>query len=131
MKKLILFLFLILYALPSYAELRSVAISCKAIIKEDNIGSRIITGFKYSLHTGIESEEVKNVTLKELFPKIEEVAWSGSAIYVFIFSDYTLNTKTLKSIINGIEKNPHMQIIYVGNGEANKWAEQIKKNYNL
>ena len=131
MKKLILFLLLVLYATPSFAESRTVAISCKTIIKEDTVGARILTGFKYSLYTGIESEETKNVTLEELAPKIEKVAWAGSSIYVFIFSDYTLGIQTLKSILNIIEKNIYMEIVFIENGIQNTWAEQIKKQYDL
>ncbi|MFH1259186.1 MAG: hypothetical protein ABII74_05150 [Elusimicrobiota bacterium] len=130
MKKLILFLSLMFYALTIFAESRSVAISCKAIIKGSK-DSRTITGSKYSLYTGIESEQVKNVTLEKLLPKIEKVAYGGSVIDVFIFFDYPPNTQTLKSIIGAIERNFSMQVIYMGNGRSNKLAEQIIQHYKL
>ncbi len=133
MRKIILLVLLILClgANICFAELRAVAISCKAVIKEDNVGSTIITEFKYSLHTGIESEEVKDVSLKDLLPKIEKVAWAGSAIYVGIYSDHTLDTQSLKLIVDAIGNNPAMQIIYVENGKESNWGERIKKYYNL
>ena len=132
MKRVLTILFfLIFHSLPAYAELRVVAISCKAIVKEDSSGSKIITGFTYSLYTGIPSEEVKNVTLKGLLPKIEQVAWAGSSIEVAIFSDYTLNTQSLKSIIHAIEKNIHMELVYVENGQNSSWGEHIKEVYDI
>lgn len=131
MKKLCVFLLLVMITTPVFAELRLVAISCKATIKKGASGTSTITGYKFSLHTGLKTEEVKDVTLKELLPKIEKVAWPGSVVEVFIFSDYGLDTNTLISILQGIKKNKVMELTYLENGITNKSAERIKKYYKL
>jgi len=131
MKRLLLLLLITFWSITLFAELRSVAITCHAVIETDTVGSKIITGFKYNLYTRIKSEETENADLKDLITTIEEVAWYGSSIEVFIFSDHGLSFKKLKSLINAIESNPQMRIAYIENGVQDKMTEKIKKQYKL
>ena len=130
MKKRLMCVLLAVLASSAFAELRLVAISCNAIVKKDSSGIKKLT-FKYSLHTGTKKEEVKGVTLKELLPKLKGVKSSDSSIKLFIFSNDTLNIKTLKSLLSGIGKNPHMVLVYLENGKSNKQADRIKKYYKI
>jgi hypothetical protein len=130
-KILFLFLLISLSTGVCFAELRNVAISCKAITEQNDVGNTIITGYKYTLHTGIEAEEAIDVDLEELLPRIEKVAWGGSTIYVAIFSDCTLPSQMLKSIIDAVSKNQYMEIILIENGDKSELREHIKEIYKL
>lgn len=105
--------------------MRHIVIVGKPSISEKASGAK--DTYLYSLYTGIKSEEIENAKLKDLIPKIKNVAWGGSLIQVFIFSEEEIPCQMLTELIDAISVNPHMRIAYIENGTKFGWPAWIQQ----
>ena len=130
--KQIALIFICFLNLSIFADSRYIIITCKAIIIKETETCETITGFTYSLRTGIKSEEAKDVKLDSLLTKIANVKWPGSVIFVALFSDQTLHIKYLsRIIIKAIEnRNGGMDLVYMENGTWEDAGKDFKKMWN-
>ncbi len=130
MKHLVL-IFVCFLNLNLFADSRYIVITCKVIIVKETETCETITGFTFTLRTGIKSEEAKDVKLDSLLTKIANVKWPGSVIFVALFSDQILNIKYLSRIIKAIEKrNGEMDFVYMENGTWEDAGKDFKKMWN-
>lgn len=127
------FIFLAVFCISGSlnAELRIVAISTTPIYKETKSNTKVLLGHKYSLHTGLKKEDLKDVGLEDLMEGIKKVSWSGSAVDVGFYSKTLVDSKTLVKILTAISENIHLDLIYLENGQSNGWGNHIKKQFQL
>ena len=132
MKIIITILFLLTISTLAHAELRTIAISGKAIKEETRPNAITINGFTYSLATGIRNEELKAVSIREIAEGLSKVRHAGSAIWVAIYSEDYLPAYDLKVIIDALSKNPYFELIYLKTGKNGRaWGEKILREHNV
>ena len=121
MKKMKLLLLLIVtfsFSTNAFAEIRWITITGNVLKekKETPSESIQITGYRYSLNTGLEQESLEDVSLTELKKGLSKIEHAGSSMIVSIYSIDILPSSELTEIMKELHKNPYFELLYLENG---------------
>ena len=75
-----------------------------------------ITGYRYSINTGLEQESLEDVSLAELKKGLSKIEHAGSLMIVSIYSIDILPSSELTEIMKELHKNLYFELLYLENG---------------
>ena len=91
----------------------------------DNILDKI-TGYKYSLYTGILQRDERDIDIHTLCKKLDDfIIWGGS-VPVSFHSKHCVPSQDISEIVSSISKNPLLEIVYIENGVDDKWPRYLR-----
>jgi|GEM_PF-2542333 hypothetical protein len=132
MKTLLLLIVTFAFSTNAIAEIRWITITGDVLKekKETPVESIQITGYTYSLETGLQQESLEGVSLAELKKALSKIEHAGSSMIVSIYSKDRLPTSELTEIMKELQKNPYFELLYLENGYgfADGWVHEGLKN---